>query len=483
MALSFGKAKGLAQSLQYDARQNDLRFINEYERRSKAEAIARAQAEAKDMEFTHAANPFDEQKVKDNANSVITEVGKYKQANPDWEWNTQKRAVVNAKLSELRNNDALLRSIQYKDAYNQYLNDRQEAMKNPESWDMERLDEEGRKFDNYIKTGHFEGSEGLSRDGSYKAPVYTRPQALVQVIPTLQTIGKNTNDFEVKKGTNIGEYWHEIKPDQLEQLADQAMTEHSRSIEKEAKKRGLTDPADIRNMVKTIINSGFDKKYSLGDSNALFQRKMEMLNYNLRKQAMQPKAEAPQNTEGTWSDLIKKGAALVNTESVAKVVGTTPVTPVYTNSGKSIDLSGLNYVSNGKAVKNNGVMYFLGDVEVPLAVAYQKGIIDEYDESDEKAATATSARITGDFKGKAAFGTRYDKDGNARKYVKVSYAYPADPKDSSLQQRWDSYHMPDSKVPTVESQKRRTPPPGSQVDSRGNVFDAEGNYIGNVKEF
>lgn len=366
-------------------------------------------------------------------------------------------------------------------------------MKNPESWDMERLDEEGRKFDNYVKTGHFEGSEGLSRDGGYKAPVYTRPQALVQVIPTLQNIGKNTNDFEVKKGSNIGEYWHEIKPEQLDQLADQAMTEHSRSIEKEAKKRGLTDPADIRNMVKTIINSGFDKKYVLGDANALFERRMRIAEFNFRKQEMQPKASAPQNTEGTWSDLNKKGAAVVNPKTVTQIIGSTPVTPVYTNSGKAVDLSGLNYAPNGRVVKHNGVMYFLGDIEVPLAIAKEKGIIDKYDPDDEANTGTTNARITGDFTkqrendiGKAAFAIRY-VDNKPQRYVKVSYAYPADPKDANIQQRWDTYHMPDSKVPTVESQRGNSfsPPAGTMVDSKGRivfpdgrVYSQDGQYLG-----
>ncbi len=485
MPLSFGQAKGLAQSLEYDARIKDLQYVNEYERRAKAEAIARAQTEAKDMEYTHASNPFDEQKVKDNFNVIASEVGKYKMENPDWQWNTQKRAFINGKLSELRNNDALLRSVQFKDAYNQYLADRQEAMKNPQSWDMELLDAEGKKFDNYIKTGHYDGEAGYQRDKSYKAPVYTRPQALVDVVPYLQQIGKNTNDFDVKKGDNIGEVWNEMKPEQLEKLTDAAYAQQKRSIEIEARKRGLTDPADVRNMVKTLINSGFDKKYQIGDANALWERNFRMMDYNMRKKAMEPNV-VQQDNYGSWSYITdsRTKAGQVDAETVAKVIGTNPLTPVYDNQGKSISVSDYEWKPNGRFANHKGVTYFYGDVEMPLAEAASKGIVKDYESGDESA-DSPSALLSGDWKGKAAIYTRY-KDGKPSRAVKVTYLMPVNKNNPSLQQKWESLVQPDKTVAPVKNPyggQARQIPPGAMQDEAGNLFDSSGKYIGKLSDF
>src|SRR4051812_8149862 len=101
----YGLVSGLAQSLDYDKRINDLRFHEAANQRALAENSAKQAMFADDLQYQNAANAHDHKIIQDYAQNKIKEIGKFVTDNPDWEINLDKRIQLDAMKKSLKDNE------------------------------------------------------------------------------------------------------------------------------------------------------------------------------------------------------------------------------------------------------------------------------------------------------------------------------------------------------------------------------------------
>jgi hypothetical protein len=466
--MEFGNALGLAQSLGFEDKINDLRFRELENKRAIAQSEAKAKMFADDLDFQNAANSYDNPLIKEFAKTKIKEIGSYYRNNPDLFNNPDKLAQVNLMKRELRDNEHINRGLASDTAYKGYLKDLQEVSKNPNQHDTEAYQDIQNQWNNYLQYGNQDGVDAANKYGA-KAFVYTKPKDFVDLPSTLLKAGNSIKDYDVKKGKNIGEYWTEPKADEVKAIKDSIYQQHGRQIMVEANKLGLTTPQQIDKWVSDNIAAGFDKKYSVGDPNAAFNNGMRMREYQLAK----GKAEGKEITDKytTWDDFTKSPAGIVPADVLRKVWGDKPPIKVTGNNGAIADLSGNDFDYDGKHVNINGVKFLTGTVNLPLEVAEEKGILN-------KGSWFTDKKVTSDFLDKAEIVTKVDDKGNKREYVKVKYELPVDVKNQTSKSMYEINTMP-SKLVESAVEETNTFPKGSQVDEAGNVF-LNGKYIGKL---
>lgn len=474
----FGINQALAVDMGYDKRINDLRFHEQQNQRALAENQAKQALFVDDLDYKNAANAYDNALIKDYATKAIKEIGSYVRENPDWETNIPKRMQINAMKKSLKDNEHVIRGLASDTAYKNYVGDLQEVAKNPQQHDTGAYDDISNQWNNYLNYGNQGGAEAAAKEGK-KAFIYTKPKDFIDLPKALLSAGNSVKDYNVKKGNNIGEYWTEPKPEEVNAIKKSIYQQNGRQIEVEAAKIGLKTPEEIDNWITQGISAGFNKHYSIGDPNAAFENAMKMKEYT---QKVGKKEDIGKNYT-PFDNLVdpRNPAGTVPTDLLRKVWSDKPSIQVLGNNGSKADLTGLDMNYDGRFVKKNGLPFLLGYVKVPLNVAKAKGIISGDDDDIAKGNFSDNgARITSDFLGKAAFEKgELDDKGNSKSYVKVSYQIPVNPNDITARQMYNTHADVDKLVPASQNpyQSQSKFPPGSQVDEKGNVF-SNGVYIG-----
>ncbi len=447
----FGLLQGLSADMQYDNKINDLRFREQENRRAAAESESKAALFANDLDYQNAANAFDSPIIKSEAKAKINEIGKFVRENPDWQYNVDKRLMLNSMKKDLRDNESLKRGLASDNSYKSYLGDLQEVAKNPNAHDTEAYNDISNQWNNYLQYGNQNGLEAAQKEGK-KAFIYQKPQDFVDLPQTLLKAGNSVKDYEVKKGKNIGEYWTEPKADQVKAIKNSIYQQHGRQIMVEARKLGLKTDAEVDKWVTDNISAGFNKHYSIGDANAAFSNGMRMKEFNERTGKIKPINQ----TYTPFDNLIDPNnpAGTIPVDLARKIWSDKPNIQVLGNNGVKADLTGLDMNYDGRFVKKNGIPMLLGYVKVPLATAKAKGIISGDDDDIEKGNFSDNgARITSDYLGKAAFEKSgdVDKDGKQKAYVKVSYQIPVNPNDQTARQMYNVQADVDKLVPASQN--------------------------------
>jgi len=431
MALEWGTVSGLAQSGQFDHKINDLRYNEMQNKRALAENEARVKMLADSMDFQNAMNDHDNPIVKEFARKKQFEIGEYMRMNPDAEYNLEKKIVLNQKLKDLKDNPDLRRGMASDSAYREFIKDLGEVAKDPKKYDTEAYDGVNAQWENYRKFGNQDGEEAAKLEGK-KSFLYSKPQELINVTETLLKTGKNINNFNVRKGKDLGEYMTEPKPEEVNAIKNSLLKDHSRSIQLQARELGLNTPEQIDKWLTDGIVAGFEPKYSPGDPNALWERGMREREFNQRAAKDKP---APSNYS-PFDDLFdpRKPAGNVPTDLAYKVWNETPKIKVVGNSGQAADLTGLKMNYDGRYMTDTkGRRYLSGFVNVPLDVATQNGLWTG-DEED--------GGISAAFMGKAVRRKKETKDGNGATYLKVDYMMPIDANDGTARQLYNSHAQP-----------------------------------------
>lgn len=478
--MEIGETLGLAQSFQADARLNDLRYQNHQMKQAQAEAVAKAKMFADDLNFQNAANPYDNGIIKNYSNSVIKQIGAYVRENPDWQINPDKLVQINLMKRELKDNPHLLRGLASDTSFKQLNADLAEVAKNPEQHDQEAYQELLAQKENYLKYGNQFGLEDFNKRGAQPF-VYTKPKDFVNLPKALMELGSNIKNYNVVKGKNIGEYWTEPKPEDVQNANMAALQEHRRQIMVEARKNGITDPNEIEKWVGSQIASGFQKHYSVGDANAAFENGMRIRDYNLAK----AKAEGKELTSPSttpWDDLFdkRKPSGNIPVDLARKVWNDTPKIEISGINGQKVDLTGQKMNYDGRYITNShGQRFLTGFVKVPVSLAKQKGIWDDSD--------ASNPGVTSGFLGKATRGIYQDEngkeildsDGKPQMYVRVDYQMPIDQHDGTGRQIYNTQAQPDKLVaPLSPDNLQGNKSAKTFVDEVGNIFDANGKYLG-----
>jgi len=436
--MEIGGLRGLTFDTGQDKLIQDLQYQDQAIRQKQALDMAKAKMFADDLEFQQGSNPYDAQLIKQEGDAVLKDLGKLRESNPNFWYDPNAQAQAKFIKQSLKSSPAVLRSIAYKTAKDNFLKDYAEAAKNPDQWDTEALNMWEQKFNNYDKFGHADGQDGLKRDGAPSPISYQSPQKLIDVTSELLKSGKNINNFDVIPGKNLGEYMTQPKKEEVEAIKNSFLSQHGRAIEVQAKKQGIKTQEELDSWLTKSILAGFEPKYDSGDVNALWERGMREREFNLKKdEAEGKKVVSPSYTP--FDDLTdpRKPAGNVPAGAAEQVWGITPKIFVEPNNiiGKnytSIDLTGLpikydnRYITDGR-----GVRYLTGKVDVPMETAAGTGIWGGK-ASDE------NAGISEAFYGKGV--RRLDKNGN--QVIQMDVKIPIDKGDKSARQLYNSKVQP-----------------------------------------
>lgn len=481
MEMQFGTAQGLAVNLGFDQRINDLRYNAEANRRAAAEAEAKAKLYADDLDFKNAMNPYDAPLARNNAIDKMKELANIQKTNPNYKYDPMVQVQMKAIRNDIKDNPIVRRGMMVDSAYNEYLKDRQEALKNPQAWDMDALDAQGEQFKNYFQHGHSEGEAGFIRDGAQPV-IYTRPAPFIDLSKKGLDIGNHFNDMVHRNLNQYGSFETIPNEQSLNAQAHQFYTENKRQLDKEYTSKGI-DPIKA---AKDFISAGIKREFEPGDINAAWDRAFKEKQLKFEKDKIAPK-------EGyTPYDYFvdpRNLAGRLTQDEARVIVGDTPNIEIHGLDGSKADLTGLLFNADGRYMKRGNkheIPSLIGFVKVPLETALAKGIIVGDPEDAKKGNFGDDGvRIAAPYKGKAAFEHGTDKDG--KPYVKVSHEILINPNDQKLRQRFNSFVDVDKLVPEssnpYQSRSKQVAPEGAAVDQKGNVFDATGKYLGKRDDF
>ncbi len=447
--MEYGFGSGLNFTVNYNDRINQLHANEQLDRRARSDAEARAALLASDSEFQNAMNSHDSAIIKENARTTIKKMGEYRRNNPDMLYNPDKLVQFNLMKRELRDNPDLIRGVSSDNNYKEYTKDLQEVAKNPQMHDVGAYEEIKKQWGNYLQYGNQNGLEAAQKEGK-KAFLYSKPQDFVDMPATLEKLGDGIKNYNVIKGSNIGEFWTEPKPEEVDAIKKSVYQQHGRQLQVQAAKLGLKTPEEIDAWVTKGISAGFKKNYSIGDANALWERNYKMQQLGLEKQKLDDKKGGPTYTP--FDHLIdpRNRAGNVPVELVRKIWNDRPKMELIGVDGKKVDLTGYDLNYDGRFVKNKqNIPFLLGNVKLPLAVAIEKGIVKEKGVfSDDDAPGAYDIRdISSSFLGQAKIQTDVDKNGKSYQYVNVDYHLPIDPKGTTERQMYNAQADVDKLVP------------------------------------
>lgn len=337
-----GLISGLSQNLGYDQRINDLRTREQLDRQAREEAIARAKLYADDNKYNNAMNAFDNAKVKEYATGVLKNISRYTRENPDWEWNNEKRAVVSQMRDSLKNNEHLIRGMSVDNQKAELLKDMQEAAKNPQFHDIEALQNEYKKFDNYEKTGHFEGKVGEG----IVPPTYMKPRPFEDLneVYRKEASPLQADKYMTVKNGRDGAYRTYVSDEALRPVAEAIYNNHKRQHDVYYTQKGIDPIKAIMESLRPYVKTDFH----IGEKNRLGEQ-MALEDYKAKLKAAYAAKERGQQVDPYNDVIIKSNYAQPNPEDLAYVFGT--AVPHYYKD------------ANGKLIKNQGDdFHYNGDI-------------------------------------------------------------------------------------------------------------------------
>lgn len=490
MELTPGLGQGLSFQINYNDRINQLHSNEDRDRRAASEAAQKAALIAKEAEYISPMNSHDAEIVKSQARQTIRKMGEYRRNNPDMQFNPDKLIEFNQIQRSLKDNPDLIRGMSSDKNYSEYVKDLQEMAKNPAMHDTEAYDNIKLQWDNYLKYGNQNGLEASQKEGK-KAFLYTKPQDFVDLPTTFEKAGDGIHNYDVRKGSNIGEWWTEPNKDQLNAIKRSIYQQHGRQISVEAKKLGFKTPEEVDKWVNDGISAGFKRNYNIGDANALWERNYKMQQLGLEKEKIDAKKGGPSYTPWDHFTDPRNRAGTVPVDLARKIWNDRPKMEITGFGGTKADLTGYDLEYDGRFVKNkDNTPFLLGSVKMPIQDAIQRGIVKEKGAlSDDDATDAYNVKdINGPFLGQAWIQSATDKTGGQYQYVKIDYHLPVNINDVTARQMYNVQAdvdklVPASKDPYSQAGGKKVAPTGAGVDQKGNVFDASGNYLGPVSDF
>jgi hypothetical protein len=341
-----GVLKGLAQSMQYDQRIQDERFYDQQFKRAQAQNQAELEAFETDLDYMNAANSYDNNLIKGEADKTIREIGALVGQNPDWRYNPDVRRQINEKKKYLKSNQNVIRGMASDTAFKKLNSDLASVAKNPSMHDAEAYQNLLRQKNNYLKYGHQEGEEGLKRDGGPQAFVYEKPQDFVPLNEEALKTAALIKSRKYKDNGNGG--WEELVDDNsLTPAAMDFYNRHKRQIQV------TYNPKDDNEGIayaKELIRPGIDLKRKFAEphyNDALAVKKWE---YAMANQGQSKTIDA-------YNEAVKsKRYNTLPTDAVTAMLGTTPEAKIYDADGSYKGISnGHKFIPSGSFGQVNTV--------------------------------------------------------------------------------------------------------------------------------
>lgn len=320
--MEIGLATGLAQSMDYSNRIADARYQDQQMKRAQAENTAELKAFEDDLEYMNAANSYDYNLIKGEADKTIREIGTIIRDNPDFRYNPNVRRQINEKKKYLKSNQNVIRGMASDESFKRLNDDLAKVAKNPNQYDAGAYQELLAKKQNYLKYGHQDGQEAAATYGP-QAFVYDKPEDFV---PLNEEALKTAGLIKARKYKTQGNGGYEelVDEDALTPAAMDFYNRHKRQIQVTYNPK--TDEEGIA-YAKELIRPGIDLKRKFGEphyNDALAVKKWE---YAQQGQGQNKTIDAYRDA------VVSKRYNKLPTESVTAMLGLTPEAKIYDADG------------------------------------------------------------------------------------------------------------------------------------------------------
>jgi hypothetical protein len=374
--MEWGTAKGIAVDLGYDQRIADARYQDQQMKRAQAENTAELKAFEDDLEYMNAANSYDYNLIKGEADKTIREIGTIIRDNPDFRYNPNVRRQINEKKKYLKSNQNVIRGMASDESFKRLNDDLAKVAKNPNQYDAGAYQELLSKKQNYLKYGHQDGQEAAATYGP-QAFVYDKPEDFVPLNEeALKTAGLIKSRKYKTQGN--GGYEELVDEDALTPTAMDFYNRHKRQIQVTYNPK--TDEEGIA-YAKELIRPGIDLKRKFGEphyNDALAVKKWE---YAQQGQGQNKSIDAYRDA------VVSKRYNKLPTESVTAMLGLTPEAKIYdadggfkgTSKGQKFIPSGDFGQANTVERKSNGKWGLKSNNTIGVAHGYIEMTETDYD--------------------------------------------------------------------------------------------------------
>ena len=342
--MEWGTAKGLAVDLGYDQRIADARFQDQQMKRAQAENTAELKAFEDDLEYMNAANSYDFNLIKGEADKTIREIGTIIRDNPDFRYNPNVRRQINEKKKYLKSNQNVIRGMASDESFKRLNDDLAKVAKNPNQYDAGAYQELLAKKQNYLKYGHQDGQEAAATYGP-QAFVYDKPEDFIDLPTTAIEIGNKYRSDKYQKDANGG--YHQLVDDAtLRPLAENLYRQRKRQFEVQ---NGVKTDEEGIQAAADMIRAGIKLERKFGEPN----QALIAAQWKYKMDQMQASGKPIDAYNATFRD-AKTSAP--SPDAITKMIGVTPPTKVYDTEGNPVtDVSGREFVPSGTYIRANNV--------------------------------------------------------------------------------------------------------------------------------
>lgn len=461
----WGLSKGLAVSLDYDKRIQDLRYQEEANRRAENESAAQAKLFSDRLDYKNAMNPHDNQIIKEQNKIRIQKIGEFARNNPDYKTNIDKLSQLNLMIKELNDNPETIRGMATDEAFKRIDLDLAEVAKNPNHHDIDAYNHiVNVEKVNYKNWANQDGEEAFKKEGR-KSFVYRKPKDFIDLNKAFEDIGNGFKDMQVKdiKGKGMGAYEEVANPQSLKLIAQQMYSQNKNQLDKQAAAKGI-DPIEY---VSQGINAHIPKKRDFGD----YGLQKEIAFHSYKKRMEGGGQDLGGNTYKT--EVVDKDQSVVPVDLINELTGDGAKTILQSNNGKRVlDLTGINvkrtgynFYPNKKGMPN--VKYAEGVAYISLDKAKELGIVTD-PEKGLDFWMGGDPEVKSDWNKFATIETNTDADGKEKKWVKLTVFNPFDVNNAANAGMFNKKTMVSKQVPMPEQTYQEQP---LMEDDNGNLFD------------
>ena len=364
--IDVGTATGLAQSFQYDQRINDQRFYDQQMKRAQAENEASLKAFEDDTDYMNAANSFDHNLIKANADKTIREMGEIIRNNPDYKYNPDVRRALKEKKVYLKSNPDVIRGMASDEGFKRLNDDLAKVAKNPNQYDAGAYQELLAKKQNYLQYGHQDGKEAAQKFGA-QAFVYDKPEDFIDLPVSAIELGNKYKSDKYKQDGNGG-YHQLVDENTLRPLAENLYNQRKRQIQVQ---HGVKSDEEGIQVAADMIRAGIKLERKFGEPNhaliaAQWKHKMDQL-------------QASGKPIDVYKEMfINSKSSMPGPELLTKVIGVKPSVKIY-DADK-------NFVANmeGREFIPDGTYTQVGKVSKVAPHKDKYGNISQYEKTKDE---------------------------------------------------------------------------------------------------
>lgn len=413
---------------------NDIKYLDGLRKQNEAINMAKTKMFMDDIEFQNGSNSYDEARIRKEGNDLIAQLSALKKAHPhDYESNVEVQLQARQLKNGLKSTPGVLASIAYKDALAQHNKFMQEALKNPNKYNMDQLSEAQKRFDNYGK------EESLKARGlSVETPMYYTPPEELPDMEELHRKSGNSMDpdeYTTLKNGRDGAFMGRVSDKTMTKKAEELYSQFKSAYDYLYK----NDPDKI-SKIKAAIEPYSKKPYDIGERNPVSDQK-EILRF---KQSLET---PPQPGVSPYVEQILKPARSFPGGQYLAETFTTDVPNFYTDINGNIiqnkndqfyfdgDIIDDGY--NDKGYTKTGIKVAPGFIKKDLAWGKDQGYL--HDPVGPSGQEGTDLEVKPEHKGKVEIvRTEPDAKGNVGMYLKVKSIAKVDANKPTYKNRFDA---------------------------------------------